>query len=427
MLKPMEKIAELKRAKLLALSLLLIAVAIFITTLLLPSTPWVSALKAISEAAMVGALADWFAVVALFRRIPLPFISRHTAIIPRNKDRIADNLGYFVQEKFLDTPSLVALIRRYEPALMLGNWFSQPENARRVGHHLLQVMSGFLELTDDARIQRLLRRAVHKAIDKVDLTQTSAMMLEGLTRNNRHQKLLDSLITQLIALLQRDSSRAFIARGIVHWLETEHPLKAKILPTEWLGEHSADMVTDAVNTLLDEVTQDRSHQIRQAFDRATLKLIDNLKTDPLLAEKAEGIKAYLKNDEAFNRYLSEVWADLRAWIKNDVTRDDSRIQQRIADAGQWFGETLLHDDALRESLNEHLEQAAHRVAPEFAAFLTRHISDTVKSWDARDMSRQIELNIGKDLQFIRINGTLVGGSIGLILWLFSQIPTLFLH
>lgn len=94
--------------------------------------------------------------------------------------------------------------------------------------------------------------------------------------------------------------------------------------------------------------------------------------------------------------------------KNDISSDDSRIKQRIAEAGQWFGETLLRDDALRESLNEHLEQAAHRVAPEFAAFLTRHISDTVKSWDARDMSRQIELNIGKDLQFIRINGTPVG-------------------
>ncbi|ENZ7730407.1 DUF445 domain-containing protein, partial [Klebsiella aerogenes] len=353
-----------------------------------------------------------------------PFVARHTAIIPRNKDRIADNLGHFVQEKFLDTPSLVALIRRYEPALMLGNWFSQPENARRVGQHLLQVMSGFLELTDDTRIQRLLRRAVHKAIDKVDLTQTSAMMLEGLTRDNRHQKLLDSLISQLIALLQRDSSRAFIARGIVHWLETEHPLKAKLLPTEWLGEHSAEMVTDAVNTLLDEVTQDRSHQIRQAFDRAAQKLIDNLKSDPQMAQKADNIKAYLKNDETFNRYLGEVWADLRGWVKNDISSDDSRIKQRIAEAGQWFGETLVRDDALRESLNEHLEQAAHRVAPEFAAFLTRHISDTVKSWDARDMSRQIELNIGKDLQFIRINGTLVGGTIGLGLWLLSQIPAL---
>ncbi len=291
MLKHMEKLAELKRAKLLALSLLLIAAAIFITTLALPPSPWVGALKAISEAAMVGALADWFAVVALFRRIPLPFVARHTAIIPRNKDRIADNLGRFVEEKFLDTPSLVALIRRYQPALMLGNWFSQPENARRVGQHLLQVMSGFLELTDDARIQRLLRRAVHKAIDKVDLTQTSAMMLEGLTRDNRHQKLLDSLINQLIALLQRDSSRAFIARGIVHWLETEHPLKAKLLPTEWLGEHSAEMVTDAVNTLLDEVTHDRTHQIRQTFDRAVQKLIDNLKSDPDMAQKADNIKA----------------------------------------------------------------------------------------------------------------------------------------
>ena len=424
MLKHMEKLAELKRAKLLALSLLLIAAALFITTLLLPPTPWVSALKAISEAAMVGALADWFAVVALFRRIPLPLVARHTAIIPRNKDRIADNLGRFVEEKFLDTPSLVALIRRYEPALMLGNWFSQPENARRVGQHLLQVMSGFLELTDDARIQRLLRRAVHKAIDKVDLTQTSAMMLEGMTRDNRHQKLLDSLISQLIALLQRDNSRAFIARGIVRWLETEHPLKAKLLPTEWLGEHSAEMVTDAVNTLLDEVSHDRTHQIRQAFDHAVQKLIDNLKSDPLMAQKAENIKAYLKNDETFNRYLGEVWGDLRSWVKNDISSDDSRIKQRIAEAGQWFGETLLRDDALRESLNEHLEQAAHRVAPEFAAFLTRHISDTVKSWDARDMSRQIELNIGKDLQFIRINGTLVGGTIGLMLWLFSQIPSL---
>ncbi|SNY67648.1 DUF445 domain-containing protein [Enterobacter sp. CC120223-11] len=418
----MEKLAELKRAKLLALSLLLIAAAIFITTLFLPPAPWVSALKAISEAAMVGALADWFAVVALFRRVPLPFISRHTAIIPRNKDRIGDNLGHFVQEKFLDTQSLVNLIHKHEPALMIGNWFSEPENARRVGQHLIQVMSGILELTDDSRIQNLLKRAVHKAIDKVDLTGTSALMLESMTRNNRHQKLLDALIAQLIALLQRESSREFIARQIIHWLEKEHPLKAKVLPTEWLGEHSAEMVTEAVNTLLDDVSQDSAHQVRHAFDRAVNKLVENLKTDPEMAEKADNIKRYLKNDEAFNRYLSEMWGDLRQWLKDDMAADNSRVQQRISEAGLWFGETLVADNALRASLNGHLEQAARRVAPDFATFLTRHISDTVKSWDARDMSRQIELNIGKDLQFIRINGTLVGGTIGLILWLLSQLP-----
>ena len=420
----MNKIAELKRAKRLALSLLLIAAATFVITLFLPPNFWVLGLKAIAEAAMVGALADWFAVVALFRRVPIPFISQHTAIIPRNKDRIGENLGQFVQEKFLDTQSLIALIRRHEPALLIGNWFSQPENAQRIGQHLLQIMSGFLELADDSRIQRLIKRAVHKAIDKVDLSGTSALMLESMTKNNRHQVLLDTLIAQLIALLQRDSSRAFIARQVVHWLETEHPLKAKILPTEWLGEHSAELVSDAVTSLLDDISKDRAHQIRHAFDRATFKLIDKLKHDPEMAARAESLKSYLKEDEAFNRYLGELWADLRQWVKTDINADDSRVKQRIASAGQWFGETLVADSALRASLNGHLEQAAHKVAPEFATFLTRHISDTVKSWDARDMSQQIELNIGKDLQFIRVNGTLVGGSIGLVLYLLSQIPSL---
>lgn len=423
----MEKLAELKRAKRLALSLLLLAAVTFVTTLFLPPSLWVSGVKAIAEAAMVGALADWFAVVALFRRVPLPFIARHTAIIPRNKDRIGDNLGRFVEEKFLDTPSLIALIRRHEPAQMIGSWLSQPENAHRVGQHLLQVMSGFLDLTDDSRIQRLLKRAVHKAIDKVDLTGTTALMAESMTRNNRHQELLDALIASLTRLLQREGTREFIARQIVHWLHTEHPRKSLVLPTEWLGEHSAEMVSNAVNSLLEDISQDQRHQLRQAFDSTTLKFIDRLRNDPQMAQQADSIKRYLKEDDAFNRYLGELWSDLRNWLKADMQAKDSRVQKRIAEAGQWFGETLLADAALRTSFDEHLEQAARNVAPEFSAFLTRHISDTVKSWDARDMSQQIELNIGKDLQFIRINGTLVGGTIGLGLWLLSQLPGLIMR
>ncbi|MBV7406787.1 DUF445 domain-containing protein [Enterobacter sp. ENT03] len=421
----MDKLAELKRAKRLALSLLLIAAATFVTTLFLPPSIWVSGVKAIAEAAMVGALADWFAVVALFRRVPLPFISRHTAIIPRNKDRIGENLGVFVQEKFLDTQSLIDLIRRYEPALIIGNWFSKPENAARIGQNMLQVMSGFLDLTDDSRIQLLLKRAVHKAIDKVDLSGTSALVLESLTKNNRHQALLDALIAQLVTLLGRESTRAFIAAQVVRWLKAEHPNKARLLPTEWLGEHSAELVTSAVNSLLADISADQAHQIRLAFDRATVRLIERLKTDPEMAAKAESTKRYLKEDEAFNRYLGELWGDLRGWLKADMQSEDSRVKQRITEAGLWFGETLVSDSALRASLNQHLEQAARSIAPEFARFLTGHISDTVKSWDAKDMSQQIELNIGKDLQFIRVNGTLVGGTIGLILFLLSQLPALF--
>ncbi|PEI03877.1 DUF445 domain-containing protein [Pantoea agglomerans] len=418
----MDKHYELKRMKRLALLLLLLAVATFVVTLFLPPGFWVSGVKAIAEAAMVGALADWFAVVALFRRVPVPFISRHTAIIPRNKDRIGENLGRFVQEKFLDTDSLLNLIRRHDPSNLLAQWLNAPGNADRVGRHLLQVMRGFLDLTDDARIQTFMRRAVHRAIDKVDLSQTTAIVLESLTKNNRHQALLDAAIEQLLKLLHKPSTREFIAMQLVRWLKREHPIKAKMLPTEWLGEHSAELVANAVDSLLDDVALDQGHELRLGFNRAVDKLIVKLQTDPEMAERAEEIKGWLKEDASFNRYIGELWNDMRNWLKADLSSDDSRVQEKVRSAALWLGETLAADPALRDSMNQHLEQAARSVAPEFASFLTRHISDTVKSWDARDMSQQIELNIGKDLQFIRINGTLVGGTIGLILYLLSQLP-----
>jgi len=418
----MDKQRELKRTKRLALSLLLLAALTFIVTLFLPSNFYVSGLKAIAEAAMVGALADWFAVVALFRRVPVPFIARHTAIIPRNKDRIGENLGRFVQEKFLDTDSLLNLIRRYDPSTLLAQWLNAPGNADRVGRHLLQVMRGFLDLTDDTRIQTFMRRAVHRAIDKVDLSQTSALVLESLTKNNRHQALLDAAIDQLLKLLHKPTTREFIANQLVRWLKREHPIKAKMLPTEWLGEHSAELVANAVDSLLDDVALDQGHELRLGFNRAVEKLIVKLQSDPEMAARADEIKGWLKEDASFNRYIGELWNDMRSWLKADFSSEDSRVQEKIGDAARWLGETLAADPALRDSMNQHLEQAARSVAPEFARFLTRHISDTVKSWDARDMSQQIELNIGKDLQFIRINGTLVGGTIGLILYLLSQLP-----
>ncbi len=418
----MDKYQQLKRSKNLALALLLIAAATFVVTLFLPPNFWVLGVKAIAEAAMIGALADWFAVVALFRRVPVPFISRHTAIIPRNKDRIGENLGRFVQEKFLDTDSLLALIRRHDPSQMLAQWLNTPGNADRIGRHLLQMMRGFLDLTDDERIQRFLRRAVHRALDKVDLTQSSALLLDSLTKNNRHQELLDAAVQQLLRLLHKPGTREFIAAQIVRWLKREHPMKAKVLPTEWLGEHSADVVANAVDSILDQVALDQGHELRLGFNRAVQRLIDKLKTDPEMAERAEVIKSWLKEDESLNRYIGELWNDLRSWLKADLSSDDSRVQERVRLAALWLGETLAADEALRSSMNQHLEDAARSVAPEFAEFLTRHISDTVKSWDARDMSQQIELNIGRDLQFIRINGTLVGGTIGLILYLLSQLP-----
>ncbi|MCX2946584.1 DUF445 family protein, partial [Rahnella perminowiae] len=418
----MDKEQELHRSKRNALGLLLVAAALFIITLFLPPNFWVSGLKAISEAAMVGAMADWFAVVALFRRVPVPFVASHTAIIPKNKDKIADNLAVFVQEKFLAPATLITLIRQHDPARMLTDWLNAPDNAQRFAKYAVKMIRGFLDVTDDQRIAQLIRRALYRVIDKIDLSASVATLLDSLTKNGRHQELLDQAMDQLEILLAKDSTRQFISAQIVGWMKREHPLTAKLLPTGWLGRNGADMVSNAVNSVLDDMGNDKTHAFRKGFDQSVQRFIWKLQNDPATAQKAEEIKQYLKDDEKLNIYVLQLWGDMRNWLKEDLESEDSRVFAKVTESGQWLGNALAQDEKLRLSLNQQMESIAEKVAPEFAQFLTRHISDTVKGWDARDMSRQIELNIGKDLQFIRINGTLVGAFIGLMLYLLSQLP-----
>lgn len=418
----MDKEQELRRSKRNALGLLLIAAALFVITLFLPPNFWVSGLKAISEAAMVGAMADWFAVVALFRRVPVPFVASHTAIIPKNKDKIADNLAVFVQEKFLAPATLITLIRQHDPARMLTDWLNAPDNAQRFAKYAVKMIRGFLDVTDDQRIAQLMRRALYRVIDKIDLSASMATLLESLTKNGRHQELLDQAMDQLEILLAKDSTRQFISAQIVGWMKREHPLTAKLLPTGWLGRNGADLVSNAVNSVLDDMGNDKTHAFRKGFDRSVQNFIWKLQNDPATAQKAEDIKQYLKDDEKLNAYVLQLWGDMRNWLKDDLESEDSRVFAKVTESGQWLGNALAQDEKLRLSLNQQMETIAEKVAQEFAEFLTRHISDTVKGWDPRDMSRQIELNIGKDLQFIRINGTLVGAFIGLALYLLSQLP-----
>jgi len=418
----MDKEQELRRSKRNALGLLLIAAALFVITLFLPPNFWVSGLKAISEAAMVGAMADWFAVVALFRRGPVPFVASHTAIIPKNKDKIADNLAVFVQEKFLAPATLITLIRQHDPARMLTDRLKAPDNAQRFAKYAVKMIRGFLDVTDDQRIAQLMRRALYRVIDKIDLSASMATLLESLTKNGRHQELLDQAMDQLEILLAKDSTRQFISAQIVGWMKREHPLTAKLLPTGWLGRNGADLVSNAVNSVLDDMGNDKTHAFRKGFDRSVQNFIWKLQNDPATAQKAEDIKQYLKDDEKLNAYVLQLWGDMRNWLKDDLESEDSRVFAKVTESGQWLGNALAQDEKLRLSLNQQMETIAEKVAPEFAEFLTRHISDTVKGWDPRDMSRQIELNIGKDLQFIRINGTLVGAFIGLALYLLSQLP-----
>lgn len=420
----MDPSIALQRAERRALSFLLVALAIFIATLFMPvhfATGWI---RAAAEAAMVGGLADWFAVEALFRRIPIPGLARHTNILIRKKDALGDGLARFVREKFLDTPSVVRLIQQQNPADAVSHWLGSHENTRQLSAVLVKVASGVLDVMNERNVQAFIRRALDTMIDRLDLSQSAAAILDTLTRDGRHQALLDETLDYLVKLLNEPQTREFISARIVDWLKTDHPKKEKVLPSEWLGNKGSDMISAAVTRLLAQMEADESHQLRQAFDRAVAGLIERLKHDAEFQAKLDAFKTQLKGDTALNAYAGGLWNEWRSWVKRDLARDDSVIGVKITGAAAWIGQELARSASLRKALDAQLLDAAERMAPGFADFVTDHIRSTVHGWNAEHLSRQIRLSVGQDLQYIRINGTLVGGLIGAVLYLIAQAPVL---
>jgi uncharacterized membrane-anchored protein YjiN (DUF445 family) len=207
-----------------------------------------------------------------------------------------------------------------------------------------------------------------------------------------------------------------IASYLAKWVEDEYPNVSYVLPTQKFGAFAAPKIVSKVNDLLQGIHDDPMHELRGRFDVVVKNLIYRMKHDPEFQKKGEEIKNRLLDDPALNGYLHDLWDELKNWLRNDLNKNDSVIRQKIIESGQWMGERLASDESLRNAINDHLEAAARKMAPELAQSITSHISNTVKSWDDAEMSREIELSVGKDLQFIRLNGTVVGGIIGLVIY-----------
>lgn len=411
-----DQVAQLAHAKTNALVLLCIMGCALVLSLTMPPGLFADALRTTSEAAIVGGLADWFAVSALFRPLPVPVIGRDTDVIARKKDEIGDQLAAFVQEKFLDPDSLAALIRRHDLAAGLAGWLTQEENTRRLGHFVVKCVAGSLHLVEEERVQQLLKDASRTLLARVDLSRGAAEVLDTLTEGGRHQQLLDQMIATLLRLLASGRTREVLAEKIVEWLRTEHYRKQLVLPTEWIGEKGSELIARELGRYLDEVRNDPGHGVRAVFDAQVALLVERLKGDPALRARAEEIKAWLLNDEDLGRYAAQLWGTFSRWLHRSVADEASGLHRNLMAAGGWLGQELAADPVLRSTLNAQIEAAARSAAPEFSAYLTTHIRDTVRAWDAREMASQVELSIGPQLQKIRVNGTIVGGAIGLVLF-----------
>jgi uncharacterized membrane-anchored protein YjiN (DUF445 family) len=373
---------------------------------------------AFSEAAMVGALADWFAVVALFRR-PLNLPIPHTAIIPRNKERIARGLSEFIQNNFLSASALVQRIAEFRPAHTLCRWLLQPGNAGTVATYASRFLAYGLGAIDDQRVQRFLQRSVAAGIGKLDLAGAAAQLLDILTENKRHHALLDAALNGLDDLLAKEDTRRFIAAEVAK----SAPLIKKL--SDWLqlslDERAALKIVELAIAKISEVRRDGDHELRGKFDEAVAGFIEKLKKDETTRMNVNRIRDELLESPALNTYIGGLWQEFRGWLGEDLEKDDSQTRQRIAALVRAFGEQLEADREIRQWIDEQILKALPPLVEEHRAKIGRFIEDQINGWQEKKLVQELERHIGPDLQYIRINGTLVGGLAGLAIAVLTQL------
>jgi uncharacterized membrane-anchored protein YjiN (DUF445 family) len=377
-------------------------------------------LAAFSEAAMVGALADWFAVVALFRR-PLGLPIPHTAIIPHNKERIARGLSEFIQQNFLTATAVVQRIAEFRPAQTLCRWLLKPQNVDAVAAYATRFVAYALTAVDDERVRRFLHKNITDALKGADLAGAAAQVLDVLTENERHHALLDAALNGLDELLAKEETRRFIAAEVAK----SAPLLKRI--SDWLqldlDERAALKIAELAIAKVHEVRQDRDHELRRRFDQFVQEFIARLRTDGALRSKVDGIRDEILESPALGTYIGGLWQEFRAWLDADLRRVPSVTRSRIAAMVRAFGERLEAEREIREWLDEQILTAIPPLVEEHRAKIGRFVEDQINGWQEKKLVEELERHIGSDLQYIRINGTLVGGLAGLAIAAFTQLAS----
>ncbi len=394
-----------------ALGLLLAAGVVYVlaTALLAQHVAW-GYVAAFAEAAMVGALADWFAVVALFRR-PLGLPIPHTAVIPNRKDRIGQALAGFLGTHFLATDLVLARLRELDAAGRLARWLARPEQAARVARQLGDAGAWAVQALDDARVHRFVTELARRGLHQVDVGLLSGQLLQALTLERRHQELLDGVLAQLARLLGDEAVQESISETIARELRALRLLR--------LDQVAARLATRKVIVIiarmLIEMAEDPQHHLRLRFDATVARWAERLQVDDAVRQRAERLRDALLVHPALARYVHQLWSELLAWLQADLGQEESWLRERLAAALQALGERMADDAELRAWIDGELQAALPGLIERHRGAVLDYVEARVQAWDAHELSRELERQVGRDLQFIRINGTLVGGLVGLLI------------
>ena len=406
----LERRRGLRRMKAVAVGLLVAAAVVYVIATSAGGEGTWGYVQAFAEAAMVGALADWFAVTALFRhplRIPIP----HTAIIPRRKDQIGRSLGDFVESNFLTQEVLGERLAQANIGHRLGHWLAEPVNARRVSEALGDALKGTLEVLDDKEVQHGLEGVVRHRVRATPAAPLVGKVVDLSVEGGHHQRLLDAVLASLHGFLD-DNRITFRKR-----LEQESPW--------WVPEPVDDRIFEkiytAVGRFIGDVGSDREHEVRRTVDVRVAAFAERLKQDPELLAKGEVLKEELLDHPEFRAWIESLWLGTKRALIDAANDPASEFRTHAADNLRRLGDRLTREPDLQRKVDDWVERSVGYVIERYRSEVSDLIATTVERWDGESTARKMELQVGRDLQFIRINGTLVGGLAGLVIHALSDL------
>jgi uncharacterized membrane-anchored protein YjiN (DUF445 family) len=407
------RLADLRRMKLVATGLIALAAVVYVVAVRWEDAggpTWVGYLAAAAEAGMIGGLADWFAVTALFRhplRIPIP----HTAIIPRKKDQLGESLSTFVGDNFLQADSVRSRVGAVDVAPRLGQWLAQPANAERVSAEVTAWARGALQVLDDRRIRASVEFAVMRRLATMDVSQPLGALLGQVVADGAHRGLVDVIVDRTWLWLR--DNRGTVLRVVAGQAPGWSP--------RFVDDLVATRIYDEIMRVATAVRADPEHEIRATFDRLLANLAVDLQHDPQTIARVERARDGLLTHPQSGELLDHLWSTARQSIVDLVDDTDSGLRPQISDQLVRLGDSLQQDPELAATVNRWVADSVVHVVTTYRGDVTAVISETVRAWDAEETSARIELYVGRDLQFIRINGFVVGALVGVVIHALTQL------
>ena len=408
-----ERARDLRRIKLAATALLVFTAALFLVARHYEPTHWAwGYVASFAAAATVGGLADWYAVVALFRR-PLGLPIPHTAIIPRNHLRIADTLGEFIETNFLAPEPVEKRLGEVDFAALVADWLVEPERSAALADFVLRLLPQTLGAIDQSGLKAFLGKRIMTELERVELAPLAAGLLSAVTEKGRHQRLLDELLGALEKVLTNEETLAALRERI----RKELPALFNLYRAD---AYLLRKIVASTSGFIQDARADRRHPLRLEFDSFVTGFIDQLRSSQSFARRAESLKRDLLARPEIAAIAEGAWESLRTFLEQDSRASDSQIRRQLEAMLVEIGGQLARDPAIRAEINRGMVRVLADFVQSQKSGVGRFIADQVKSWDIDMLIGRIELTVGRDLQYIRFNGALIGGLAGLALHALEQ-------